>query len=491
MEFRTLPLVSKKFILKMKNLLLLILIIMSYSLLGQSIVHPANNDAFLQNELAEIHISLSANDLNILLGDSLYTNYHFPSTFYYYSSVHNDTIQNVGFRVRGNTSRSANKKSFKVSFNEYTQGKKFKGIEKMNLIGQHNDPSLLRYWMSLTTLTTHNLISSRSSYVKLYINNQYKGVYLNVEHIDDEFLQKRFMGNDYGNLYKCTWGADLKYRGVNQSSYYGSYELKTNKTANDYSELIQFIQTLNNISDTDFPCFIEENFEVVLYLKTLAAEIIIGHWDGYAFNKNNYYLYQQPSNGKFVFIEYDMDNTFGIDWAGIDWANRNLNSWHNNDRPLVERLLSYPFYNDLFNSYLDQILNDLNTSGWYADLQQKKGLISSAVQTDTYYPMDYGFQYSDFLNAIDNNYGAHVTKGVAEYLNERISSGLNQIQILGNQNHPCITSTDDFYKPLDKSSRKLVKILDIIGRETIFKTNVPLIYLYSDGSAEKLIKSIP
>ena len=136
-------------------------------------------------------------------------------------------------------------------------------------------------------------------------------------------------------------------------------------------------------------------------------------------------------------------------------------------------------------------MNDLNTSGWYADLQQKKGLISSAVQTDTYYPMDYGFQYSDFLNAIDNNYGAHVTKGVAEYLNERINSGLNQIQILGNQNHPCITSTNDFDKPLARASRKLVKILDIIGRETKFKPDVPLIYIYSDGSAEKLIKSIP
>ena len=73
----------------------------------------------------------------------------------------------------------------------------------MNLIGQHNDPSLLRYWMSLTTLTTHNLISSRSSYIKLYINGQYKGVYLNIEHIDDEFLQKRLIGDDHGNLYKC------------------------------------------------------------------------------------------------------------------------------------------------------------------------------------------------------------------------------------------------------------------------------------------------
>jgi len=468
----------------MRQLLILTIIIANFTIQGQTIIHPANNDVFLQNEVAEVHISLSVNNLNVLLGDSLYTDYHFPATFYYYSSAHNDTIQNVGFRVRGNTSRSANKKSFKVSFNEYTQGKKFKGIEKMNLIGQHNDPSLLRYWMSLTTLTNNNLISSRSSYIKLYINGQYKGVYLNVEHIDDEFLQKRFIGDDQGNLYKCTWGADLKYLGGNPSYYYGAYELKTNKAANDYSELIQFIQTLNSISDADFPCFIEDNFEVELYLQTLAAEMIIGHWDGYAFNKNNYYLYQQPSNGKFVFMEYDMDNTFGIDWSGIDWANRDLNSWHSNDRPLVERLLSYPYYNDLFNSYLDQILNDLNTSGWYSDLQQKKGLISSAVQSDTYYSMDYGFQYSDFLDAIDNSYGAHVKKGVAEYLNERIISGLNQIQIPGNHSHPCMNSIEE----LDAPARELVRIIDFIGRETTFKPNVPLIYIYSDGTAEKVIK---
>ena len=112
----------------------------------------------------------------------------------------------------------------------------------MNLVGQHNDPSLLRYWMSLTTLNTNDLISSRSSYVKLYINSEYKGIYFNVEHIDDEFLQKRFIGDDGGNLYKCTWGADLKYRGASQSSYYGSYELKTNKVANDYPEIIEGIR---------------------------------------------------------------------------------------------------------------------------------------------------------------------------------------------------------------------------------------------------------
>ena len=118
----------------------------------------------------------------------------------------------------------------------------------------------------------------------------------------------------------------------------------------------------------------------------------------------------------------------------------------------------------MFNSFLDQILNDLNTSGWYSDLQLKKSLISSGVQLDTYYSMDYGFQYSDFLDAVDNNFGAHVKKGVAEYLNERINSGLNQIQIL-NQTHPCLNSIINLERP----QKRLIKIFDFLGRETILK----------------------
>ena len=99
--------------------------------------------------------------------------------------------------------------------------------------------------------------------------------------------------------------------------------------------------------------------------------------------------------------------------------------------------------------------------------------------------MDYGFQYYDFLDAIDNNYGAHVKKGLAEYLNERINSGLNQIQILGNQIHPCVNSINEFYA----KERDLVRIVDIIGRETTFRLNIPLIYIYSDGTVEKVIRT--
>ena len=132
-----------------------------------------------------------------------------------------------------------------------------------------------------------------------------------------------------------------------------------------------------------------------------------------------------------------MDNTFGIDWFGIDWSSRPLNSWHDINRPLINRLLSYPYYKDLFNQYLNELILNLLNSNWYSELQQKKNQLSASVQFDSYYTMDYGFQYADFLNAIDTPYGFHVTQSIAEYLQNRLNIGLNQIEIIGNQNQPC------------------------------------------------------
>ena len=37
-----------------------------------------------------------------------------------------------------------------------------------------------------------------------------------------------------------------------------------------------------------------------------------------------------------------------------------------------------------------------------------------------------------------------------------------------------------------KSSKSIIKILDLMGRETTFKTNTPLIYIYDNGSVEKV-----
>ena len=39
---------------------------------------------------------------------------------------------------------------------------------------------------------------------------------------------------------------------------------------------------------------------------------------------------------------------------------------------------------------------------------------------------------------------------------------------------------------LNPSQKNLIQILDLLGRETRFKPNTPLIYVYDDGSIEKV-----
>ena len=159
------------------------------------IPQPPYNLAFLQNEVASVYVDIHPDSLNLLLGDSLYSAHEFMATVSYQSSVLNVTTDSIGFRARGNTSLASQKKSFKVDFNRFVSGQKFQGLEELNLNGEHNDVSIMRTFLAQQLLKTAGLSASRTSYVQLYVNNEYKGLYLNLEHLDDEFLDLRFSGH--------------------------------------------------------------------------------------------------------------------------------------------------------------------------------------------------------------------------------------------------------------------------------------------------------
>ncbi len=461
-------------------LILLGVIFASGSAIAQ--VHPANNNAFLQNEVASIYIDVDPTNLALMLHpDSLESNHEYPAQFKYVSSVLVDSVDNIGFRLRGNTSRFAEKKSFKVSMNSFIQGQKWLGLEKLNLNGEHNDPSILRSFLSASLLREQNVISSRNSYVRLYINGEYKGLYYNVEHIDENFLDERFPGDDNGNLYKSFWGADMTYLGPSQTAYVPYYELKTNKSSNDYSGLISFLNTLNTCSNADFPCVIQQILDVDLYLRTLVVEVLAGHWDGHSYNKNNFYLYQRPSDGRFVFIEYDMDNTFGIDWMGINWAIRNIYQWSqsNQPRPLYTRLMNVPYFKDLYTYYLDQAISSFyNEQGLNALLTDKQALIEDAALEDTYKALDYGFSDQTFLDAITQAAGGHVTSSIYSFLLNRRSTANFQTNYLGLPN-PCPLAIEDLYP----EQFTPIKAFNIMGQEVPLNSKGELLFL-QDGNGQ-------
>jgi hypothetical protein len=284
-----------------------------------------------------------------------------------------------------------------------------------------------------------------------------------VEQIDEEFAKKRFIQGHLGDMYKCSYGADLTFKGWDETAYYGPYE-KVRNEETGFSSLLDFLNFLNNSSNANFFCEVENRFDVQAYLRYLAAEILTGHWDGYTFNKNNFYLIKRPSDGKFMMLPYDMDNTFGIDWFNIDWSERNVYEWTTStNRPLFNRLMSSAYYRNELTKHLKEMLDEhFSTSDWVTYLQQVQEMITPAALEDTYRTGDYGFTFEDFSNAITSTFGLHVKMGMAEFLEKRSQSAYAQLQPILDLGHPCLTLD---FEEQHKAPFVSEETFDLLGRK--------------------------
>lgn len=401
-------------------------------------IFPPEGEVFRNDVVPRIDIYIHPDTLQWIY-NHVESDKEWRAHFVFDNGTIRDSVPEIGFRLRGNTSRYAAKKSFKVSFNTYHKKRTFHGLEKMNLNGEHNDPSVVRAKLCWDICRILEIPAPRSNHVRLFINGNFHGVYLHVEHIDEMFTQSRF-GTQYGNLYKCLWPADLKYLGNNPELYKYSvngrraYELMTNRAYDDYSGLAEFIRILNTTSIALLSCELEKIFNVQEYLKVMAMDVFTGNWDGYIYNKNNFYLYHNPLSGQFEYIPYDLDNTFGIDWMNIDWGTRNIYQWapsnqQSEPRPLYQRLLQVQRYRDMFSFYVDRISREIITDTFFAQMDQLKTKLLPYIAEDPFYPLDYGFTTSNFLQAYDHAWGGHVKYGIKPYIQTRKNSIQNQLQL--------------------------------------------------------------
>lgn len=399
-------------------------------------VFPPDEPIFVDTLVPRIDILIEQDSLDVIFNDV--TSYHeYPATFIFQAGDIHDTINQVGFRLRGNTSRHSPKKSYKVSFNTFNPGRKYYGLEKLNINGEHNDPSVIRAKLCFDILKKVGIPASRSNYVELYINGEYYGLYINVEHIDEEFVESRF-GNRGGNLFKCLWPADLNFFSSNPDDYKfvsgdrRAYDLRTNVEWDNYEDLYQFIYTLNTAPLEVLECELENIFNVEDFLKILAFDVVTGNWDGYSYNKNNFYLYHNLSTGKFEYIPYDLDNTLGIDWSGIDWGTRDIYDWarHGENRPLHNRILSIQRYRDKFSYYIDQLVTEImDTASFFPHIDSIHTLITPFLENDPYYPLSYGYTIENFHQSFDQALWGHVVYGIKPYITTRIESAKDQVAV--------------------------------------------------------------
>lgn len=396
------------------------------------------------DRVSSIYVSLPPDSLKFMLNQLLNDRY-MQATFVFDDGVQRDTLQNIGLRLRGNTSLASKKKSFKISFNTFEPGRKYQGVKKINLNGSHNDPTMIREKLFYEVWAKAGMQRRRTAFTKLYINGEYRGLYTNLEEIDKEWLGDVF-GNDDGNLFKCTWPASLAYLGPLQQPYKAlmhdaktrAYELVTNEAADDYTRFVALATMLNLPVDAAFPDKVSQILNTDAVLKAFAIDIATGNWDDYFYNKNNYYLYDNRITGRFEFVTYDTDNTFGVDWLGQDWAKRSCLAWQisNDPRPLASQLLAVPAYKQKFAQYLDTISRITCPDSIFPRIDVLHNLIAPAAELDVFRTLDYGYTISDFHKGFDAKVDGHTPYGIKAFLSARCQNTRNQIAVLLSANGP-------------------------------------------------------
>ncbi len=422
----------------MKNILALSLFFLLYSFTGNAQT-DASWKIYDDSQLVRVDITIDSTTLKWIYANPHSDSEHYAQ-FHFKNAWIDETVDSIGFRLRGNTSRDSQKKSFKVSFNSFIKGRQFYGIEKLNLNGEHNDPSIIRSKLCFDLFHDAGITASHANHAKVYINGKYYGLYVNVEHIDEEFLKKNFL-DDSGNLWKCLYPADLTYLGSDPNLYKAvmnnpttrAYELSTNKTKDDYTKLSNLISILSNTSSAAFPDSIEKYLDVRRVLQYFAMNTLLGSWDDYRSLMNNYYLYHNPSTNKFTLIPYDYDNTFGIDWFDINWSVADPYNYPKavqGERPMAEKLLANDQYRDLYTHFVEFYKNNIyQLSLWEHRIDTIKSSIVDGVTEDTYRTLDYGFTMNDFNNSFSmTSYSnKHVKFGLKQFVNLRNESIAGQL----------------------------------------------------------------
>lgn len=395
-----------------------------------------------------------------------------------------ETIDSVGFRLRGNTSRESNKKSFKISFNSFKKGRKFYDIEKLNLNGEHNDPSIIRSKLCFDHFRAIGLNASRAAHTEVYINGIYYGLYMSIEHIDENFIRRHFKDNS-GNLWKCLYPADLTYLGDNNPEVYRNlsnngtpvYDLSTNQSTGNFNEFAHLIIIINKTPAIDFADSLETIIDIPEVLKYLSMNILLGSWDSYWMLRNNYYLYHEPVKGLFHIIPYDYDNTFGIEWGNANWSKvdpYNPPKVAGGTMPLAENLIANAQYRNLYTHFLEFYRDNVfKLSLWEGHIDSLLSKIKSSAMNDNYRTLDWGFTSGDFFNSYSaNSYSnQHVKFGLKQYVNLRNSSLSSQLSYVSSK--PVIYKFD--YYPKDPvASDSVYIVLSVFSPKILREASVKL-----------------
>lgn len=352
------------------------------------------------------------------------------------------TYDSVGVRYKGNSSyfntrkENTSKLPFNIKINYANKNQLLPGgIKRLKLSNVFRDPSFLREVLSYE-IAGNYMPAPKANFAKVYVNDEYIGLYNSSESIDNHFLADRF-GEEDGVLFKCdpVWKAKniagckpnqkstLVYMAKDSTCYTNAYELKTKS---GWPQLINLTDVLNNKTED-----IETILNVDQVLWMLAFNNVLVNLDSYTGRLvHNYYLYQDI-NGIFNPVIWDLNMSFGgfrFDGTGKALSNEEMQTLSpfihyktkNPDRPLITLLLKKSLYRKVYLAHMQTIVSDHFSNDKYKErAKYVQRLIETEVRNDTnkLYPFE-GFQKN-----LEETTLAKTSKiiGITELMDKRVA----------------------------------------------------------------------
>jgi hypothetical protein len=215
-----------------------------------------------------------------------------------------ETVTNIGIRIKGEGSfqKLDKKPPFKLKFDAFVDKQEFRGLRRMAFNNLFEDASFIAERLAYDVYRAAGVAAPRCNSALVYVNGTFYGVYANVEAEDKTFL-KRWFPTDGGNLYEegqvdFVSGAETR------------FDLETNETVNDRTDLETLIDAVQGSSPETFLQDIAGQLDTAQWLKFTAVEAAVNQWDMYAytvFYMNNFRIYSDPTSKKFAFIPWGHD----------------------------------------------------------------------------------------------------------------------------------------------------------------------------------------
>lgn len=467
----------------MKKILLAVLSIL--------IVHvgysQSKKDKNLYNtdEIKEIRITFKYDNWPVIL-DSLRSNG--SKLLVGKANIDGTTYKNIGVRYRGSKSftTGGQRNPLYIKLNFIDKKQKHQGYKRLKLSNALRDPSMVREVLGYEIARKY-MVAPKANYAKVYINQEYYGLFTNIEAVDSEFLEEHFEHDD--NVFiKCT--PDIKNKAPkgcmpnvfgalayedDVTCYMNNYELESDE---GWGDLIHLTDILNN-----HPEKIESVLAVDQTLWMLAFNNVLVNLSSYSGRSSqNYYLYQNDK-GQFTPIIWDLNLAFGSFKSVSAGSDLNLKQLQEIDpllhidnpyKPLISQLLKNDTYKKTYLAHVRSIIYDNFENGWYETrAKELQTLIQGAFLDDKHQV----YTYNNFKNSLTSTTGKRSKiPGIVELMSKR-SKKLKKHPVLR-----VIPPTIEEVKLLEREEYASEKMVDftIISKVDKLPKKVLIYYRYPD-----------